>query len=130
MKKVFLVFLSVMAIALTGCKIENANVEVSVKDTIGLPVAKRAIFYIDKASYIISAALPPSPEELITGIDESGWDYAETNSLGTVTLNIPLIASKVDFYFEVFDDGSKKWIEKKVELRKGQNDPIEFVVNK
>ena len=130
MKKVLLLMLSVMAIAFTSCKTDNANVTVSVKDTAGEPVANRYVFYIDKASYIAGAFLPPTPTELMAGLDESGWAYAETNNQGAVSLQIEMAVAKAKFYFIVFDDGKKNWAEKEVELQRGQNDEIAFVVNK
>ncbi|MBQ7531028.1 MAG: hypothetical protein IJT12_04920 [Paludibacteraceae bacterium] len=130
MKKLFLALLSVLAIAFTGCKIENATVTANVADTAGDPVANRYVFYIDKASYIVGAILPPSPTEILTGIDESGWSYAVTNKLGTVTFNIPMGVAKAKFYFIVFDEGSNQWVEKEVELTRGVNEEIDFVVNR
>ena len=55
MKKILFLLISVMAIAFTSCKIENATVAAHVEDTAGAPVADRYIFYIDKASYIIGS---------------------------------------------------------------------------
>ena len=130
MKKVFFMLLSVMAIAFTSCKIDNANVTVNVKDTAGEPVANRMVFYIDKASYIVGAVLPATPTELATGIDESGWEYVETNAAGTVSFKVLLGVSKATYYFDVFDDGSKQWVEKEVTLVRGENEQIDFVVNK
>ncbi|MBO4250552.1 MAG: hypothetical protein J5884_04775 [Paludibacteraceae bacterium] len=130
MKKVFFMLLAVMAIAFTGCKVEDATVTVSVENTAGYPVANRYVFYIDKASYIAGAVLPATPTELITGLDESGWEYAETNAQGTVTLKIAMAVAKAKYYFVVFDLGSNQWVEKEIELQRGKNADIEFVVNK
>jgi len=130
MKKVFFMLLAVMAVAFTGCKVDDATVTVSVENTAGYPVANRYVFYIDKASYIAGAVLPATPTELITGLDESGWEYAETNAQGTVTLKIAMGVAKAKYYFEVFDLGSNQWVEKEIELQRGKNADIEFVVNK
>ena len=130
MKKVFFMLLAVMAIAFTGCKVDNAKVTVSVKDTAGYPVANRYVFYIDKASYIAGAVLPATPTELITGLDESGWEVVETNNSGVVTFNIAMAVTKAKYYFVVYDLGSNQWKEKEVELVRGQNEQIDFVVNK
>ena len=130
MKKVFFMLLAVMAIAFTGCKVDNATVTVSVKDTAGTPLADRYVFYIDKASYIAGAVLPPTPTELITGLDESGWEYAETNAQGTVKLQIPMAVAKASFYFITYDFGANKWVEKEIELQRGKNDAVDLVVNK
>ena len=130
MKKVFFMLLAVMAVAFTGCKVDNATVSVSVKDTAGTPLADRYVFYIDKASYIAGSVLPPTPTELLTGIDESGWEYASTNAQGTVKLQIQMAVSKASYYFITYDLGTFKWAEKEVELQRGKNDEVELVVNK
>ncbi|MBR3647425.1 MAG: carboxypeptidase regulatory-like domain-containing protein [Paludibacteraceae bacterium] len=130
MKKVFFVFLSVLAIVLTSCKFENANVTVSVRDTEGAPVANRQVFYTDQASLILSVALPPSPEELL-GIEEtSAWEHVETNAQGTVSFQVMMGVAKLKYYFIVFDNGSKQWVQKEVTLQRGQNEQIDFEVNK
>lgn len=130
MKKVLFALLAVIAIAFTSCKIENAKVTLTVQDTAGAPVANRNVFYIDKASYILGAVLPPTPTELITGLDESGWEYVQTNQAGTVTFNVPMAVAHANYYFEVFDEGSNQWVEKEITLVRGQNELIEFTVNK
>ena len=130
MKKVFFMLLAVMAVAFTSCKVDNANVTVSVKDTTGAAVADRYVFYIDQASYIAGSVLPPTPTELLTGLDESGWAVAETNAQGIVKLQIALGVAKAKYYFEVYDLGSNQWKEKVVELVRGQNEQVDIVVNK
>ena len=130
MKKVFFMLLAVMAIAFTGCKVDDATVTVSVQDGAGTPLADRYVFYIDKASYIVGSVLPPTPTELLTGLDESGWEYAETNAQGTVKLKIEMAVAKAKFYFITFDFGTNKWVEKEVELQRGKNADVELVVNK
>ncbi|MBR6508626.1 MAG: hypothetical protein IKT19_03775 [Paludibacteraceae bacterium] len=129
MKKVFLFLLSVMAVALTSCKTDNATVTVSVMDTADEPVAKRVVFYTDKASAILESVLPPSPEALI-GLEDSSWEYAETNNQGTVTFKILMSVASAKYYFLVFDDGTKKFVDKEVTLERGKNKDVEFVVNK
>lgn len=128
MKKILLVLAAMFTLVFTGCKVENSKVTVSVKDTVGEPVNKCPVFYADYASIIWDAVLP-SPEQLITNIDDC-WEYAETNTQGTVTLNIPLAVSKLKYCFAVYDQGSHEWITKDVELVRGVNEEIEFVVNK
>lgn len=130
MKKILFLLISVMAIAFTSCKIENATVAAHVEDTAGAPVADRYIFYIDKASYIIGAVLPPTPTEMVSGLDESGWEYVVTNKAGNVTFNLPLAVAKANYYFIVFDEGSQNWVEKEVTIHRGQNEEISFVVNR
>ena len=132
MKKVIFAMIAVLAIAFTGCKVEDATVTVNVYDTAGTPVANRAVFYIDKASYIVGAVLPPSPTELMTGLDESGWQYVVTNKMGTVTFTIPMAVAKAKFYFLVFDEGSNQWVgaNKEYELQRGKNEEINFEVNR
>lgn len=130
MKKVFFVFLSVLAIVLTSCKFENTNVTVSVQDTEGAPVANRMVFYTDQASLILDVVLPPTPDELI-GVEEGGsWLYVTTNKQGTVTFPIVMGVAKLKYYFIVFDEGSNQWVEKEVTLQRGVNETIEFEVNK
>lgn len=130
MKKVLFMLLAVMAVAFTSCKVDNATVTVSVEDTTSKPLADRYVFYIDKASYIAGSVLPPTPTELLTGLDESGWEYAETNAQGTVTLKIEMAVAKAKFYFITFDFGSNKWAEQEVELQRGKNADVKLVVNK
>ena len=128
MKKILLVLAAMFTLVFTGCKVENSKVTVSVKDTAGNPVANRLVYYADYPSIIIGELLP-SPEQLITNIKDYG-EYAETNPQGTVTLNIPLAVSKLKYCFAVEDQGSYEWITKDVELVRGVNEEIEFVVNK
>ncbi len=128
MKKILLVLTAMLTLVFTGCKIENSNVTVSVEDTAGVPVASRGIFYTDLATAVIDVILP-SPTEMITGLSDS-WDYAETNAQGTVVLPIPLAVSKMKYVFYVWDNGSMSWVTKEVELHRGQNEEIRFVVNK
>ena len=130
MKKVFLFLLSVMAIALTSCKTDNATVTVSVKDTANEPVAKRVVFYTDKVSLILESVLPPTPEEMMGLEGGEAWEYAETNNQGTVEVKILMSVAKAEYYFVVFDDGTKKWVDKKVTLQRGKNAEVELKVNK
>ena len=125
MKKVLLMMLSVLAIAFTSCKVEDANVTAYVEDKDGAPVEKCYVFYIDKASYILDAVLP-SPETLLTGDNYSDWSYVVTNKLGFADIKVPLAVSKAKFYFFAYDEINKKWYDKEVTLRKGENEPIEF----
>ena len=128
MKKLAFVLVAMLALVCTSCKTETSKVTISVKDALGVPVANRYVIYTDEASYIIDAVLP-SPEELATDLEEC-WEIAETNVAGTVTLDITLAVAKLRYYFEVYDLGSNKWIEKDVVLHRGVNETIEFVVNK
>ena len=128
MKKVFFALLSVLAFAFTSCKLDNATVTVSVTDKEGSPVAFREVFYIDKASRILDVVLPPSPDELI-GIDEGSWEYVKTNKSGTVTFKILMGVAKANYYFIVFDEGSKQWVEKEVTLQRGLNEQVDLEVN-
>jgi len=127
MKKVFIALLAVAAIALTSCKFDNAHVTVSVIDEFELPVANRAVFYTDKASLIIGAVLPPTPEELI-GLGDSSWEYVTTNQLGYVTFDVLMGVSKMKYYFIVYDEGTRGWKEKEVELQRGKNEEIVIAV--
>ncbi len=128
MKKLSLVLVALLTLVFTGCKTETSKVTIIVEDTAGLPVANRYVLYTDAASYIVESILP-SPESVVTDVEEC-WEIAQTNTAGKVELNIELSVSKLHYYFEVPDFGSNKWIEKDVELRRGQNDEIKFVVNK
>lgn len=129
MKKLFFALLSVLAIAFTSCKLDDATVTVSVKDKLGDPVANRAVFYTDQASLILGSVLPPSPTELLL-LDDESWEYVETNKQGTVTFKILMGVAKAQFYFLVFDEGSNQWEQKEVTLQRGLNEEIEFEVNK
>jgi hypothetical protein len=128
MKKFALVLVAVLTVMFTGCKTETSKVTITVEDTAGAPVDKCPIIYADYASIILGLAFP-SPESLATGIPE-GWEYAETNAYGTVVLNIPLSVSKLKYSFYALDRGSNQWPEKTVELHRGVNEDIKFVVNK
>ena len=127
MKKVIFALFAVMAFAFTSCQNE-ATFTVSVKDTEGDPVADRYVFFKDKASMIADFVLPPTPEELLGA--ESGWSYVITNRAGVVDVTFNIGFSKATYYFYVFDNGSQQWKEKEVVLVKGQNEPIDFVVNR
>ena len=127
MKKVIFVLVALLTLVFTGCKVETSKVTVSVEDKLGTPLANRYVFYIDYATYILSEAFP-SPEELATGVSED-WEVAKTNAYGTVELEIRLGVSKLQYCFVTYDMGTMKWVEKDVELKRGQNADIEFVVN-
>ena len=129
MKKILLSFLAVMALVLTGCKIENADVTVTVMDTMGAPVANRYVFFTDKASAIMDAVLPPTPTELID-LESESWSYVVTNKLGTVSFTIPMLTSSLTYYFIVFDEGSNSWKDKEVKIQRGKNEEIVFEVNR
>lgn len=128
MKKIAFLFVAMLTLVFTGCKSEESTITVVVEDTMGVPVANRAIFYADWASIIIGAALP-SPEELLLDSQDC-WEYAETNNYGQVNINITMAVSKMKYNFMVFDDGTKAWVEKTVELKRGVNEEILFTVNK
>lgn len=128
MKKTLFILTAMLAVVFTSCEVKTSEVTVSVVDTEGNPMNNREVLYTDMASLILDAALP-SPESLVTGIPE-GWEYATTNAQGIVTLKIDLGVKKLTYYFEVFDYGSNKWVENKLELKKGENAEVEFVVNK
>lgn len=127
MKKIAFVLVAMFAIVLTGCKTERSKVTVTVEDSLGLPVAQRYVFYADYAT-LITDAIAPSPEELATGVSDV-WEVATTNAAGFVTLDISLSVSKLKYSFMVYDMGTKEWKEKTVELRRGVNEEINFVVN-
>lgn len=127
MKKVLLLLVSVMAIALTGCKNE-ATISVSVKDNDGAPVADRYVFFTSKVAAIADLVLPPTPDELVSG-DSGTWSYILTNRSGVAETTFDMGVSKAKYIFCVFDQGtSDHWKSQEVELRKGTNDPIEFKV--
>ena len=128
MKKILFVMVAMLTMVFTGCKIENSKVTVSVKDTAGVPVNNCPVIYADYASIIIGAVIP-SPEQLITDTEDC-WEYASTNAQGYVNVNILLAFPKVKYCFAVYDRGSNEWITKDVELVRGTNEEIEFVVNK
>lgn len=115
-----------LTLALTGCKTETSTVTVYVEDSMGLPVAQRAVFYADWASIIIGEVLP-SPEELISGGSDV-YDYAITNALGVATIKIPLSVSKLKFQFLVWDNGTRGYKDKTVEIHRGVNEEITFQV--
>ena len=69
----------------------------------------------------------PSPDPTD---EDNVWEYAETNAQGIVTKNILLAVPKLKYCFAVYDRGSNEWITKDVELVRGTNEEIEFVVNK
>lgn len=128
MKKIMFVMVAMLTMLFTGCKTETSKVTITVEDTAGAPVANCPILYADYVSIILDFTLP-SPESLVTDIPE-GWEYATTNAYGTVTLNIPLAVSKLKYSFNAYDRGSNQWQEKTVELHRGVNEDIKFVVNK
>ena len=128
MKKILVSLLAVMAFVLTGCKIDNAKVTVSVMDTANNPVAQRYVFYTDKISAIGELVLP-SPEALI-GEDDGTWQYVQTNAQGTVTFNIIMAVPQLKYEFLVYDDGSKEPVMKEVTIKRGESNEVELVVNK
>ena len=130
MKKVFLAFLAVMALVLTDCKFDNANVLVYVEDKDAYPVAGRYVFYTDKASAILDVVLPASPEEL-AGLEYNDiWEYEKTDKLGMASFKVLMGVAKMNYYFVVYDEGKKDWISKEVTLHRGENEEIDFVVTK
>jgi len=126
MKKLALVLVAMLTMVFTGCKTETSTVTIYVEDSTGEPVALRPILYADLATIIIEAALP-SPESLATGIPD-GWNYIETNRNGIAQFQISLSVSKMDYVFDVWDNGRRDWVEKTVKLHRGENEEIKFVV--
>ena len=128
MKKLALVLVALLTIVFTGCKSEKSSVTIYVEDEMGVPVPNRYIFYADEASYIIDELLP-SPDAMITNVNDS-WEVAQTNAYGKVTIPISMSVDKMKYYFEVYDAGINKWIEKTPELVRGKDETIKFVVNR
>lgn len=128
MKKLFFVMIAMMAIAFTGCKTETSTVTVAVEDFNGAPVANCPIIYADYATIILDAAIP-SPEELILDTEDC-WEFAQTNAQGTVKLQISLSVSKLKYRFMAYDSGANKWVGQDIELHRGVNEDIKFVVNR
>ena len=126
MKKLALVLVAMLTLVFTGCKTETSTVTVYVEDALELPVARRAVFYADWASIIIDG-IAPSPDELITG-ESDVWEYVTTDAMGVATIKISLSVSKLKYQFMVWDEGTKGWKEKTVELRRGVNEEIQFQV--
>ena len=133
MKKYLLIAVACLSLVLgfSSCKVENSQVTVSVTDTEGAPVANRKVYYVDLASSIIDI-FTPDPTDPLKEDDErlEEVDYVVTNAQGTVTFNIPLMVKSLDFYFYVFDEGSRQWQEKTVKIHRGVNADVEFVVNR
>lgn len=129
MKKILLVLVAMLTMVFTGCKVENSKVTVAVEDTNGAPVSGRYVFYADFASIIVGEVLP-SPEQLITNIDDY-WEYETTNAQGVATITIPLAVSKMTYRFMVYDEGSSDpWKYKDVSIHRGVNEEIKLVVSK
>ena len=128
MKKVLFALVAMVALVFSGCKVETSKVTVSVQDTNDFPVVNRYVCYTDVASAVFDFAVP-SPESLVTGIPD-GWAYAQTNAQGTVTISLDLAVNSLKYYFAVFDDGAKTFVTKEVTIKRGQNEEINFVVNK
>ncbi len=128
MKKVALVLVALLTIVFTGCKSEKSNITVIVEDEMGAPIANRHVFYVDEASCIIDELLP-SPDAMITNVNDS-WEVAQTNAYGKVTFKISMSVDKMKYYFEVFDEGSNQWQEQKLDLLRGKDETIKFVVNR
>ena len=129
MKKLFFVLLSVMAVALTGCKFDNATVTVTVMDKYEDPVPNRYVLYQDKVSAILDLVGPLTPEEIVEGVEDSNWDYVKTDKYGTVTFQIVMGVSSLNYYFYVYDEGAKKWLSKEVSVKRGGTTEVDFVVN-
>ena len=129
MKKLFFVLLSVMAIALTGCKFDNATVTVTVMEKYEDPVPNRYVLYQDKVSAILDLVGPLTPEEIVEGVEDSNWDYVKTDKYGTVTFKIVMGVSSLNYYFYVYDEGAKKWLSKEVSVKRGGTTEVDFVVN-
>ena len=126
MKKILFVLVAMLTMVFTGCKVENSKVTVSVQDTEGAPVKDCPVIYADYASIGVNFFLPsPDPTD-----EDNVWEYLETNAQGIVTKNILLAVPKLKYCFAVYDRGSNEWITKDVELVRGTNEEIEFVVNK
>jgi len=130
MKKILLVVAACMTIAMgfTSCKVETSEVTVNVTDRDGFPIANREVYYTDMASVIVSG-LTPDPSTPITGSDGEELAYGKTDAFGTVTFRFDLAVENLDYYFYVFDEGSRQWRDKTVHLRRGKNAEITFEVN-
>ena len=131
MKKVLFTLVAMVALVFTGCKVENANVTVTVEDEMGLPVPSRYVFYCDWASAILDV-IAPSPEELLLPGSDNSWEYESTNAMGVATIKIPMAVSKMKYRFIVFEEGSSTstYQAQDVEIHRGQNEEIKFVVKK
>lgn len=128
MKKILIALVAVMAIVLTGCKTKTSEVNVYVENAQGEPVMGCPVFYADLASIIISDILP-SPEELVTETQDC-WEYVKTGTGGIAKININLSVAKMQYEFMVYDAGTYEWKTKVIELQRGKNDEIKFVVSR
>jgi len=130
MKKILFVFAALLTLAFgfTGCKTETADVEISVVDNNGAPVADRVVIYTDEVSTIIDALVPDPSDPLK---DEEDWaeeiKYVRTGAQGTVILRNVIVG--INYIFYVYDDGSNQWLSQKLKIQKGKNE-VKFVVNK
>lgn len=124
MKKFAFVLVAMLAMVFTGCKTETAKITVYVEDELGMPVAGSTVLYADYVSLIVDGVLP-SPEELVTGMSDC-FDEAVTNVYGMANIDITMSVSKLKYYFLVYNPGTQKWMDKTVELHRGQNEEIDF----
>ena len=122
MKKLALVLVAMLTMVFTGCKTETSTITVYVQNAQGDGVAQRPVFYADLASLIIGEILP-SPEELAYDTNDA-WNYVTTDSYGVATIKISLSVAKLKYQFMVWDEGSRGWKDKTVELRRGINEEI------
>lgn len=128
MKKSILFCLAAAALMFTfqACSVKTSKVTVSVYDTAHEPVANRYVLYTDLATSIFDIAIPDPTDPL--GVE--GYEYAQTNAQGIVTINIDLAVKSLKYYFYVYDEGSKQWKDQTVTVKKGDDIDIEFEVNK
>lgn len=128
MKRILIALVAVLAIVLTGCKTKTSEVSVYVESELGVPVQNCPVFYADYASIILSDILP-SPEELATDTQDC-WEVVMTGSDGIAKIKIDLSVAKMKYEFMVYDAGKFEWKVKDVELQRGKNDEIKFVVTR
>ena len=131
MKKILFVFAALLTLAFcfTGCKeTKKAEVEISVVDNDGAPVAERVVLYTDEVSVALDVLIPDPTDPLK---DEEDWDneakYVVTNAQGYVILRDAIVG--IEYAFYTYDEGSRQWLTKNLKIKEGKNE-VKFVVNK
>ena len=126
MRRLLCIAVACLAVVLcfNSCKLDTAELTVSVMDNSGIPVADRTVYYTNKAALYASLI---APDPIFTDDAIHGLDSLSTNAQGLV---IKPILANLTYVFYVRDEGLNEWIVKSVKAKKDEQAIVEFVVNK
>lgn len=130
MKKSLFLFVAVMVATLfSACKVDTADVRVTVYDQDTVPVANRKVYAIDLATAIIDV-VAPAPEEPFCDDNGVEYEHRTTNAQGTTTFTFTLLTKSLRYMFYVPDLGTESWVSETVKVERGGKQDVVIYVNK